>query len=357
MNRLPFVIFCLLSALIVCAACTFNPSQMVQSGLTPGESLVQTPSSPLSLRFEPNFVQTGLEQLYSYRVNLIVEFEGTRAGRLAQGRVESLTAVTRQPDALHQYLKVQTTITDSTIITGASEFFRLDDKVFVKRGDQGEWFSYTEATALPHQVGFLALDHLMALPAKLTQPGQAEMLDGREVERYSFTAGDLADPNLIFEQAQGELWLAGSGSYLAQYTLTATLRVVIPDPKAHLLDQGQLHLRYTLADINEAFQISPPDNVLTRSNPFSRLPRLPDAELISIFPSFIEYASTISLVEAIQFYRDRLTRSGWAEDSALVFKEKARLAFSKKDQTITVLINPGDQPGKIRILLDISAHP
>jgi hypothetical protein len=291
--------------------------------------------------------------MQSYRANLMVDFAGTRNGQLAKGRLESLTEVTRRPAALHQYLEVDAAIPNSEIITGRSEFFRLEDKVYVKRGEEGEWFTFTDGTISPADLDFFALDRLVVLPAHLPQPSQPELLDGVTVRRFAFTERDLSAPNLIFEKAEGDMWVAEPGNYLAQYVLSATLRIVIPDPQAHIFDQGHINLRYTLTGVNAELTITPPVDAFSGSAALNNLPRLPDAQIVSLFPTFVEYTSAITPVKAAQFYRDQLTAPGWTENQADIFNEKARLAYAKDNAALTIIITPTGEADKINVLLDI----
>jgi hypothetical protein len=334
-------------------ACSLNPTAPFGSNTSPAASPAVTPTPAQT--FTPGLVSpgAGLAKLKSYRANLIVDFEGMRNGQPAKGRLESLTEVTREPGALHQYLKVETTLTQTEIISGVSEFYRLADKVYVKRGDQGQWFTFTDGLVAPADLGFLALDRLIVLPATTSEPPRSELLEDRKVQRYSFSENDLADPNIIFERAGGDLWLAQPDNYLAQYVISTTLRIVIPDPKAHFFDQGHLNLRYTLTGINAPLTIAPPVAAFAESEALNQLPRLPDAQIVSVFPTFIEYTSAITPIGAALFYRDKLTSQGWTENQAEIFNEKARLGYAKDDEALTVLINPADERNKIKVLLDL----
>lgn len=335
--------------LVAPLACRLNTTAPLASNSSP--AVTPTPSQT----FAPGLASpgAGLAKLKSYRANLIVDFEGTRNGQPAKGRLESLTEITREPAALHQYLKVETTLTQTEIISGVSEFYRVADKVYVKKGDTGQWFTFTDSVVSPADLGFLALERLLVLPATTSRPPRSELLEDRKVWRYSFTEHDLADPNIIFERAEGDLWLAQPDNYLAQYVISATLRIVIPDPKVHFFDQGRLKLRYTLTGINDALTIAPPVEAFAESEVLNNLPRLPDAQIVSVFPTFIEYTSAITPIRAALFYRDELTAQGWTENQADIFNEKARLAYAKDDEALTVLINPADEINKIKVLLDL----
>jgi hypothetical protein len=347
------ICFLLATLTVTVLACALNPNQLFQADTTLSASPVATPISAQPITLGLVSASDGLADLQSYRANLIVDFKGTRGGQPAQGRLESLTEVTHQPPALHHYLQVEATLPHTALIPGASEFYRMADKVYVKKGDEGRWLTFINGDVSPDALGFFQLEDLMVLPPSVSRPSQPELLDGLKVQHYSFTASDLAAPNLVFEQAQGDLWLAMPDNFLAQYVLSATLRVVIPDPKSHLFDQGHLRLRYTVSDINAHFDILPPQSVLAQSDPLSTLPRLPDAHIISVFPTFIEYTSAISPVSATLFYREALTIQGWTEDNLTVFNEKARLSYSKPGQALTILINPAGEGDEIKVLLDL----
>jgi hypothetical protein len=196
----------------------------------------------------------------------------------------------------------------------------------------------------------------MLPPAVSTSP-RFETLNGLSVQRYSFTQDDLVAPNIVFEQAEGDLWVATAGNYVIQYVISATLRMMAPIPNAHIMDEGTLILRYTLTDINADFTITPPDSNIASTSPLATFPRLPDAEITAVFPAFIEYTSAISPVSATLFYRDELTALDWTEESTTVFAEKAHLTFSKEDQTATIIINPFKGGEKIKVTVNLDTRP
>lgn len=350
-NFLGLVAILVLGASLACSLYVTSP---FASNATLSESPPATPTSAQT--FAPGLASPGegLTRLKSYRANLIVEFEGTRSGQPLQGRLESLTEVSREPAALHQYLKVDTTLTTTEIMTGVSEFYRLDDQVYIKKGEHGSWFTFTDGAVSPADLGFLDMDRLIILPAAVSQPPRSELLEGRQLQRYAFTEQELSDPNIVFEEAVGDMWLAEPGNHLAQYVISATLRLVIPDPKAHLFDQGRMTLRYTLTGVNTALTITPPAAAFARNQALNSLPRLSDAQIVSIFPTFIEYTSAITPIGAALFYRDELTTQGWTEEQAEIFNEKARLIYSKDKGTLTVLITPAEEQNRIRVLLDLN---
>ena len=162
-----------------------------------------------------------------------------------------------------------------------------------------------------------------------------ETLNGLNVQRYHFTQEDLADPSFGYKQAAGDVWVSTDSNNVVQYIISATLTTLPPLPNAHLMDEGQLTLRYTLSDINADVTITPPEQ--PGNNVLTLLPLLPDARLDAVFPALIEYTSAISPVSATLFYQEQLVNAGWTEETTTFFNEKARLSFSKDDEKISFL--------------------
>ena len=230
------------------------------------------------------------------------------------------------------------------------EFYGFEDRVYVKRGDESLWFEPTsEQQVSSEQLGFLDLNKLIILPGTVSTAPYAEVLDGQNVHRYSFTQEDLANPSFSFRQATGNVWVSPDTNNVVQYTISATLTSLPPLPNAHLMDDGQLNLRYTLSNINADVNIAPPNQ--TENNTLASLPLLPDAQLNAVFPALIEYTSAISPVSATLYYQEQLVDAGWAEESTTFFNEKARLSFSKDDEKIMIIINPSETQEQIKVVV------
>jgi hypothetical protein len=229
----------------------------------------------------------------------------------------------------------------------------------VRNGRAGNWLAVGNAPSPAGQlstdeIGLFELDQLIILPLTVSTPPQSETLNELSVQHYSFTGSDLPRSNLIFDKAQGDLWIASHGNFLIQYIISATLRTAPPIPQAHLLDQGQLTLHYSLTDLNTDLTINPPAiSAMLRDNQLDHLPRLPDAEITSIFPTLIEYTSVISPISATLYYRDELTAQEWTENNAEIFNEKTRLIYSKEDQRLDVIITPTKDPTKVKVVLNL----
>lgn len=338
-------------ALLVTLACGLDSTWPGRVGLS-GAGPQPTPT-PVQYRLGLESARAGLDELDSYRANLIVEFDGRRDGQPAAGQIESLTEVSRRPAALHQYARIDLITPTARLANGVVEYIRLGETVYARRAGQPDWLTLTAGETRPADFGLPALEQFIILPAAVSNPPQFETLQELSVRRYRFDQNDLAGPNIIFEQARGDLWLATHGNFLVQYVISASVRITVPRPQADIIDEGQLTLRYTLTDVNRELIIRPPPAVESGPDALSKLPRLPDARLISVLPTLIEYTSAISSISATLFYRDQLAAGEWSEDQAEIFEEKSRLVYSRENQRLTILITPAGQSHQTKVMLSL----
>ncbi|MBN1217396.1 MAG: hypothetical protein JXM69_00590 [Anaerolineae bacterium] len=348
---------CLLLPLIVITllACSLN---LERGKFWTALSLSPLPTpTPVLYTLGPASLDSGLDELNSYRTQITVEVAGQRNGDDVVGHLEAATEVTHRPTALHQILRIDGHLPQTRIPGGISEFYRLDDQVYLKKAGDTLWSQFTAPDPSPGQFGFFELEHLGALPLAVFTPPLTETLNGFDVRHFHFTETDLNHPNFIFNQAQGEVWLADPGDLVVQYIISTTLRVTVPDPTAHLFEQGQLILHYTLTDVNADFTISPPADAVPTTNILSNLPRLPDATIISAFPNLVEYVSATSAISATQFYQQELAAREWNAEDVTLFQEKAHLTYTKEGQRLTLIITPTDDAQKTKIVLNLSPGP
>lgn len=302
----------------------------------------------------PTSAGANLDPLDSYRAELDMDFNGTRNGEESSGTIKSVVEVDRQQKALHRSLNIDATIPDLDQVTGKSEYFEIDDRIYIVKNNELIWFQPdTDAQISPEALGLLDVDQLLVLPLTTSTPPTTDTLNGLEAQHYRFTEKDLTGSSIVFEKAQGELWVALPEKYLVQYEISATVRTLTPIPNAHILDEGQLAVIYKLTDINTELDITPP--AATQSGLLTDLPRPSDSEVSAIYPTLLEYTSAISPVSATLFYQDELTTLGWTQEITTVYEEKAHLAFTKDDQTATIIINPIAGEGKVKVMLDIQS--
>lgn len=319
-------------------------------------------AAPTPARYALNLAsaQAGLAELSSYRASWQVEFEGSRNGQPVAGRIESVTELAQSPRTFHRYLKTEIITPTAQLANGVSEYFETESRLYLKKAGEDTWLVLTrgQSSAGPLAVtdlGWLELAPLLAIPPTVATPPQLETLEGLGAAQYRFTENDRPAANIIFEQAQGQVWVATHGQLVLRYTLSATVNIPTPLPNAHLLDRGRLKVEYALTGVNDELAITPPElESILAQNQLDRLPRLPDAQIISIFPTMLEYTSVISPISATLFYRDQLATQEWAENSAEIFNEKARLSYAKAGESLTILVTPGETSDRVNVVLEVN---
>jgi hypothetical protein len=319
-------------------------------------------ATPTPVRYALNLAsaQAGLAELSSYRASLQVEFDGSRNGQPAAGRIESVTGLAQSPPTIHRFLKTEVITPTAQLANGVSEYFETESRRYLKKAGEDTWLVLTRGQEVAGSLavtdlGWPELEQLIVIPPTVITPPQLETLDGLGAVHYRFNENDLPDANIIFEQAQGEAWLATHGQLLLRYTLSATITIPTPLPNAHLLDRGRLRLEYALTGVNGELTVTPPElETILAQNQLDRLPRLPEAQISSIFPTMLEYTSVISPISATLFYRDQLAAQEWTENSADIFNEKSRLSYTKNEEALTILITPGETSDRVNVVLEVN---
>ena len=336
---------------IVNAACGGSTNSL--SGLLPQ---VVTPSptpTPQTFTIAPTSIISGLEQLDSYRANLIVDIGGVLDNEPTTGHFAMLTEVNRPQSIHHTYLYVDNPPDPPAI----SNFYRIQDQIYIVRGEGTTEFSIeANQSYSPADAGLPELETLIILPERVFTPPRITTLEGRNTLHYTFDESHLNSSNLLFEQARGEVWVAAPGNYVLQYVISATIKTLAPPANAHLVDEGSLTIRYKLTDINAAIPITLPTTDTTVI-PFADFPPPPESEITAVYPTLIEYTSAISPISATLFYQSGLPSQGWVEEQMELFEEKARLVYSKDRQRLTILVTPADTPRKIKIALSMETRP
>jgi hypothetical protein len=229
-----------ITAVVVLTACGPGPNPIHE--FWPAIDIPPEPAAtPQEYPIAVHSAQSGLTELKSYQANLSLDFKGVRSSEPAAGHVEAVTKVTQQPPALYQYLDIDLDIDNPRISTGTSEIFNVDDKIYIKKGTDEPWLTFANTQVIPDTMGFFEFDRLIVIPKAVSTSSQLETLNGINVEHYVFDESDLSHPNIIFEKAKGDVWLATPDNYVMQYVISATIRYVIPDPKVHVFDQGQFN--------------------------------------------------------------------------------------------------------------------
>jgi hypothetical protein len=321
--------FHLLLATLVGLAC--NTSSLVWLNSVDGPDRVETPQQ---FSIKPNIVESGSEQLRSYRADYRLSYDGVRGGQRVAGEIVQTILVEGQLRNISQV------ITSSGAGISQVEYYETGDRVYVDQDEDRFWFEEEVIPDLvPEDVGIWPMQRLILLPDYVSQTPQTDSWNGNPVQGFSFTETDLSNPQLDFETARGRLQINPNGNYLVTYSLTGTMELVMPLRDIHLVDRGKVAISYTLSQPDATKVTSPSVENSVRST-LASLPRPEDAQITVIYPALLEYSSVISPISATLFYGDILSQLGWTQTLTDVFNEKARLGFEKDAERISVIVVP-----------------
>lgn len=335
--------------------CAIFPGYSLRENPTPAPPpRSPTAAAPPRAFTAPPLTQTWVA-LNSYRADFVAEFEGTVNGQQTAGQIESRVEAQREPPLRHRRQVVSGT---GPHPAGVTEMMSGEVGVFFSRPGGKVWLASGAVADAPLPASaFLPLENLVVLPQTVTGPPAANVLDGQPVQVFHFSAANLSDSALAFEQASGEVWLAPGENTVLRYVISGTVRSSESPPNPHLLDQGRLRLEYTLSRADAPLEITLPPPAAPLTDTLAALPRLPDADLSRAYPTLLEYSSAVTPPLAAQFYQAQLPPLGWTPVITSVFNEKARLAFTQENSQLTVVINPAAEIGQTTVLVDLEAQP
>ncbi len=327
---------------------------LAAAGCAPRPASTGSATATNAPRYPLNLASGGLERLNSYQAKITVDFNGQRHGQTSAGHVESLTEIDRRGAALRQTQSVTATIPNRKFNANHTEFLKVGQKIFVKQDDESFGFEAgPNQPVSPAEFGLLALESLVALPPSVPIAPKFTTQNGLNVQQYHFSEQDLAGQKLTFTRAEGEVWVATPGNYVTQYEISGTLKAAAPTAAEHLLDEGQLRLSYRLDKVNQPLELALPAATAAVTPTLAALPRLPNAQVTAAYPALIEYRSVISPVSATLYYRQAMPPLGWTEELASVFNEKARLVFTQNNRRVLIFITPLDEPGQIKVVVNL----
>ncbi len=309
----------LLLLIIPITACSYLPSAVntpyagtmptiatsVPTASIPDSGLAQTPLSltPLPITLPQLSLgnvnlrkpAAGLEKLEGYSASLTISFKGTQDGNPVDFTQVYTRQVSRHPGANLSIVVISGTITPTQVLAAdveGNEYFQMT---------KGGPCTVRPANTAGQNVAMLE-------PAALLQAVNGAQAAGEE------TIGQIQASAAKFDEhaiglsgratAEGELWTAKEGGWLAKYSLT----VAGGEDYFGKGMSGQETWQYILTDVN-----APPHIQVPAGCPalLTGLPVLQNAAQLQRLPSYISYQTTSSLAEATDFYIGQMKAQQW----------------------------------------------
>lgn len=330
-------------------ACSLSAASLLTTAPPPQPS----PTSVTLFKLPVTSAASGLDTLNSYQVTTTLAFEGQRNGQTAAGTVEQTTQVDRPAALLRQVQTINAVIPNRKNSANHTEFVSTGNAVLIRQDEAAFWFEPKPGQQISGQeFGLLPLDSLLVLPQAVATAPRFDQLAGVNVQQYQFSEKDLASPELAFDRAEGTAWLTTPGNIVVQYQISGTVHALNPNAGAHLFEQAHLQLHYRLTlEPPPAATLPAPGEIIPPT--LAQLPRLPDARLTAVYPTLLEYRSVISPVSATLYFHNSLPPLGWTEAISSVFNEKARLAYDRANERVSILITPAETPPQIKVVVEL----
>ena len=288
---------------------------------------------------------TGLDALTSYRLTWHAEWKSTDQGKEEQGAWDWTEEYTSDPKAHH--LSMSTPDSSDPAKTGAFEMWQIGDTSYMKSGEDEECMSFsTEGAEKDIQKGTFNPSMLGSIEdAKYVG---RETVNGIPTKHYKYNSktGMLT----ALGEVSGETWVATDGGYVVKDTVTWTGRRRPVRPGAPTTATGDGSWTWELSDVNEPFEIKPPEGC---EGSKIELPIMPDATEKSRFGDMTTYKTAGKPADVATFYKDELAAAGWKpEGEPTEMGDVVMLNFAKDDLKLSVMITASD--GATQVILTVS---
>jgi predicted small lipoprotein YifL len=202
----------------------------------------------------------GPDELSTFRVNFVMDFDGTSGGQPAVGQVDLFVESTKDPKALHMSMQMDGT-TVETLGGGSNkiEFYQVGDTFYLyNEAMGGDWITMPAINAEAFTKGFFVPHENLKVPVSGDCDPNHEVVNNITVRHCSFTHNDLSPDEGTFASLKGDVWLAVDGNYIVKYLVEAE-GYQSSEGKAELFEYGNVNFLYELYDANADFTISPPE--------------------------------------------------------------------------------------------------
>jgi hypothetical protein len=306
---------------------------------------------------------TGLDQLASYRIAFVMDFDGTSGGQPSVGRVEMILESSSEPPARHLALQMEGTTVESTGGANRTEFYEIDNKIYLYNEalGTGQWISM-ESDAESAEVfgqGFFAPDEELELPDTVQCDTLPETVNDVSTTRCTFTELDVPSEEATYDSLTGNVWITDEG-YIVRYTLEAQGYRSL-EQGAGMFEYGDATFQYDLTQINADLSSTLPDEARKATSfdfgggaqdtgepndtAADNFPVLDNATDMFSAAGVTSYYTPSDVATVADFYRQNLSDQGWLEaaDSTFSTDNSTMLSFENEGRTLTIVITEESQ--------------
>lgn len=327
------VLLLLLTAIATMFACALPAS------IAPG-----SPSGGSNASLDIPEPAASLDQLSSYRGEVVVSFKGTRGGQPYEWTENWLVARTTDPQA---YLVTLDMPGEEAPSTGGWLRGQVSGVAYARSGREAPCSAWVISEEdQPSELGEGGFNPLENLPpvSGASPVGAPEPVEGILSQHYRFDENAVDAAGVA--KAAGDLWVAVDGGQLMKYSLRA-------EGGSEYFGQGvegSMTWEYTLTQPNQLGEIPLPYDCPLG---LIEVPTLPDATDTIVQPGFLGYLTSTDAPGAAAFYQERLPADGWQlAAEPRIMDENANLEYSKENKNLTILISPNGDRRSVWLVME-----
>jgi hypothetical protein len=286
----------------------------------------------------PEVDADALSELDSYRVRMIsrwVPDEGPAEGMTVE------QAHTREPVAQRFLIDM-----GDGVVT---ELVQIGDQAWYCSGG-----SCTQTEADPEELASNFGDSMLLDPADVTGDADAtfvgrERMNGIQTRHYTLNMTDaqaalLAQGEVV--NIQSDVWVADEPdlpSYTARFQMTWD--------ETRDEEAGKSEFLYDIYDVNEPFEIEPPEGAEGSGLP-EDVPLYSNAEELFAMEGMATFNSPDDVASVADFYRDALSAEGWASQTDEQMGDTVQQVWQKEDRTLTLMVSREDGGSSVIITIE-----
>jgi len=229
------------------------------------------------------------------------------------------------------------------------EIIQIEDRMWFQM-EEDEWMQVGQQEFLPNFL--MSAEEFLRDLSGARRLWPDETVNGIRCRRYSFTERELLSFFGMGElsKAEGELWVAAKGDFVAKYTVHAEGKGLALGEE---LGYGAMDMLYEISDVGAKIVIEPPAGGEAAIAGFAagEFPLPEDAEMSMSSPGFSIFATALPVAEVLEFYEAGLAKLGWSKDDETILGDFASLSFSKGAQQVDLMISADEESGKTQIMV------
>lgn len=280
--------------------------------------------------------ESGLADLASYKAELTVTFDGTRAGQpSAWSRIYTMLW-NKEPAAR------QLTIEQSGDLPELEQIFMAEagGVAYERRGE-----NICAAQLLADGPGLSELWEPAAFLPGVIGADAAGTDRVNDIAADHYTFDELALGESPYADATGEVWVASDGGYVVRYLLT------IGGTDTYFGEEdleGKLSFAYELTEVDQVPPLELPEDCPPG---LVDAPLLPDAANIRNLPGVLSFETATNLTASAAFYQQKLPELGWSAGNSAINDASVLLNFSQGENTMDVIISADGEMTLVQILI------